>query len=130
MKSNSINFGTIPCVEDAFGATLTKELPIVVPVGDISFGYTHVHAKHRQKIAHYHAGMDVLNYVSLVAAHYHEIYMQADGNIRLLKYNGIKNAIIAQHAYIDRECYKLITAFPLDRLPNFKKRKERLIWTR
>lgn len=74
--------------------------------------------------------MGVLDYISLVAAHYHEIYVQEHGNIRLLKYNGVKNAIIAQHAYIDMECYKLITAFPLDRLPNFEKRKERRIWTR
>lgn len=126
--SSSHVFGTIPKIIDPFGAALTQELPIIVPIGDRSFGYTHVHDKHRDKIAHFHHGMDVIRYIALVTAHFHKIYIQPDGKLRLLKFNGIKNAIIVQHTRADLECYKLLTAYPLGREPNYAKRNERPIW--
>lgn len=128
--SSTVKFGQIPEITNSHGVFLTYDLPIILPAGDRSFGYVHIYEKHYHKISHYHRGMTPIEYVFLVTSHYNEIYLQENGALRLIKYNGIKNAIIVQHSTIFQECYKIITAYPLDRLPNFAKKNERLIWKR
>jgi len=49
----------------------------------------------------------------------------------LVKQNGIAKCVVVSEASSDgKGFYKIITAYPLPRIPNFAKRGDRIIWER
>jgi hypothetical protein len=96
---------------------------IVVPVGNRSEDYTHVIEKHATKIAGLHNGMSAGDYILNIFRHFQEIYRQADGSLVLLRTNGVRKcAVVAPLLVGGVLVYKLITAYPLPRKPDYGRR--------
>lgn len=94
-------------------------------------GLLHVRENHEEKIGKYYKGLDPLTYISIVTKGYSQIYLQRDRSLFLLKFNGVvKSAVVAKFHRSDEEYYRVITAYPLERLPPFGKRGAKLIWER
>jgi hypothetical protein len=97
---------------------------IIVAVGDIAEGYAHVQRKHAGNIAKLHNGASVGDYLQNVLRHYQEVYRQSDGSLVLLRTNGMRKCAVVAPIIIDGVLvYKLITAYPLPRKPDFAKRR-------
>jgi hypothetical protein len=94
-----------------------------VPAGNLGEGYTHVVEKHQLKIAHFHPRLSIWAYLRDVLRHFQRVYRQPDGSLWLLRTNGVtKCAVVAPIILDGIPAYKLITAYPLPREPNFTKR--------
>lgn len=127
-NGDKLSFGTFPQIINTFEPKKACSAgAIQLPVGDISRGYVHIQ-KHDVRIKNIYAGMSSIEYILLVCAGYTEIYYQNKTDTFLLKkYNGIKSAIVASHS---DGIYQIITAFPVVRDFDHKRRKEDLIWSR
>lgn len=96
---------------------------IVLPVGNRAEGLNHVLEKHAQKIIQAHPGLSIEAYLQNVLRHFQRIYRQQDGSLWLFRTNGItKCAVVAPIQISGRLLYKLITAYPIPREPNFARR--------
>lgn len=132
----SFSFGDIPHVADHRGTVLCQAGTVILPVGDKSFGFTHIEWKHKTKIEHYYRNMRVEHYVQIAASCYQKLYLERDGRLWLLKFNGVvKTVVVAEYSHaplvgIPSAQYKVITGYPLVRLPDFGKRGAKLIWER
>ncbi|MBB5041079.1 hypothetical protein [Shinella fusca] len=127
-NGNGFSFGVFPAVVNTFEPKKAcSSGEIWLPMGDLSKGFIHLQ-KHENRIRDVYAGVDALTYVSIVCAGYSEIYYQNKTDTYLIKkYNGIKSAVVAAHL---GGIYQIITAFPVTRDFDHKRRKEDLIWTR
>lgn len=80
--------------------------------------------------------MEVLTYIEKATKSYQKIYLERDGRLWLLKFNGVvKTAVVAMmDESLNGPCqqvgYKVITGYPLERLPDFAKREATLVWER
>ena len=103
----------------------TKEIPrgrIIVPKGNVAHGYIHVTKRHASKIQNV-SGMSVDAYLCDVLRNYQIIYLQADGSLWIFRSNGMRKCAVLSSLILDgRLAYQLITAYPIDRLPNFSSR--------
>lgn len=128
----SLDFDTIPqTVDPITGELRSIASPIRLQQGNGYLGYVHLVLNHGKKIEHYYKGMDPLTYVSIVSKNYSRIYLQKDRSLFLLKFNGVvKSAVVAKFNRQNEDCYRVITAYPLERLPDFKGRGATLIWER
>lgn len=123
-----VAFGHIPQLAHAGRGLTFPAAPIIVPVGTIAYGLRHIEIKHAAKISHFYRGLSVLDYLVKVTGSYHRIYVQRDGSLWLIKFNGVvKSAVVVQHTWLDGPCYKVVTAYPLVRLPNFGRRGAELL---
>ena len=96
---------------------------IVVPAGSLAEGYTHVVERHQLKIAHFHPRLSTGAYLRDVLRHFQRVYRQPDGSLWLLRTNGITKCAVVAPVILDGiPAYKLITAYPLPREPNFTRR--------
>ncbi len=127
--SGSYVFGSLPDIADPHGTLVVAAGDIFLPHGNLALGLRHIERKHAAKIAHYHRHLSVIDYVETVARHFHHIYLQPDASLWLIKFNGVaKGAIVARHdAYAG---YRVITAYPIVRLPDFARRGTKLIFRR
>lgn len=134
--NGSFCFGDIPHVPGAGGTILCNEGKVILPFGDVSFGFTHIKRKHEKKINHYYRNMNVESYIQIAANGYQKLYLEKDGRLWLLKFNGVvKTVVVAEYSIgpllgISSAQYKVITGYPLERLPDFKKRGAQLLWER
>jgi len=95
---------------------------VIVPIGNVAEGYNHVLRKHGRNIAGI-SGMNVDQYLCDVLRHFQRIYLQRDGSLWLFRRNGItKCAVLAPCVISGEKLYRLITAYPIARLPNFQRR--------
>lgn len=117
-------WGTVPdCLVPYPSTNEVQAGVIVVPVGDIGSGLEHVRRKHARKIADLHHGMSLEEYLQSALRHYQEIYLQSDGSLVLLRSNGIRKcAVVAPVSLGGVLVYKLITAYPLPRKPDYERR--------
>ena len=68
--------------------------------------------------------MSVEDYLQSVLGHYQEIYLQPDGSLVLLRTNGTRKCAVVAPVVVDGILsYKLITAYPLPRKPDYRKRR-------
>jgi len=102
----------------------TRAGPIVVSRGSPAEGFMHVYEKHRHKIAHFHPGLSVDAYLRNVLRHFQRVYLQSDGSLWLFRTNGTTRCAVVAPDIIDRIfVYRLITAYPIQREPNFTRRR-------
>jgi hypothetical protein len=118
-------WGEIPdCLVPYPSTEEVKAGPIVVPLGDVGAGFVHVQRKHAGKIASVHNGMSVEDYLQSALGHYQEIYLQSDGSLVLLRTNETRKcAVVAPIVVNGILIYKLITAYPLPRKPDYSRRR-------
>ncbi len=103
---------------------------IVVPVGNISHGYAHIERKHKRNIEKYHPGMDLKIWICNVLRSRQRIFRQRDGSLWLIRENGTRKCAVVQLACLDGiDLYKLITAYPLPREPDFIKRGAEMVFS-
>ena len=117
-------WGAIPdCLAAYPGTTAIPAGEIVIPLGSLAEGYTHVREKHGHKIAHFHPGLSLESYLQNVLRHFQRIYLQTDGSLWLFRTNGTTKCAVVAPAIIDGVLiYKLITAYPIPREPDFARR--------
>ena len=98
--------------------------------GMLPKGFAHVVKRHAGKIASV-SGMSVEAYLCDVLRHYQAVYLQPDGSLWIFRHNGMtKCAVVSPLLLGDELVYELITAYPIGRLPNFRRRGVvRLIYT-
>jgi hypothetical protein len=118
-------WGMIPdCLVPFPGTEEIRAGAIVVPVGNVGAGIEHVRRRHARKIAELNGGMSVEEYLQSALRHYQEIYLQPDGSLVLLRTNGTRKCAVVAPITIDGILsYKLITAYPLPRKPNYSRRR-------
>jgi hypothetical protein len=105
------------------GAAQIPTGEIVVPAGNLAEGFTHVVERHQLKIAHFHPRLTIGAYVRDVLRHFQRVYRQPDGSLWLIRTNGVTKCAVVAPVILDGvPAYKLITAYPLPREPNFAKR--------
>ena len=96
---------------------------VVIPHGNAGEGYLHFTGKHGHKITRFHPGLTPETYLQNVLRDFQRMYLQADGSLWLLRTNGTtKCAVVAPLILDGTQVYKLITAYPLTREPNFARR--------
>ncbi len=118
-------WGTVPdCLVPYPGTDEIRAGVIVVPVGNVGSGFEHVRRRHAAKIAGLHGGMSVEEYLQSALRRYQEMYLQPDGSIVLLRTNGTRKCAVVAPIIIDGVLsYKLITAYPLPRKPDYARRR-------
>jgi hypothetical protein len=116
-------WGAIPdCLAPYPRTDLIPAGPIIVPRGNIAEGYDHIVKKHGRKIA------DVANgtidaYLCDVLRRYQKVFLQPDGSLWVFRSNGITKCAVVSPIHIGgKTLYKLITAYPIARLPDLRKR--------
>ena len=73
-------WGAIPdCLAAYPGTTAIPAGEIVIPLGSLAEGYTHVREKHGHKIAHFHPGLSLESYLQNVLRHFQRIYRNCPG---------------------------------------------------
>ena len=96
---------------------------IVVPRGNIAEGFVHIIHKHEKKIAEFHPGVPIEAYLQNVLRHFQRIYRQRDGSLWLFRTNGMtKCAVVAPVELNGSLVYKLVTAYPIPKEPDFARR--------
>ena len=116
-------WGAIPdCLAPFPRAGAIKAGRIVVPLGNIAEGYIHVVKRHGARISSI-SGMSVEEYLCDVCRHHQAIYQQQDASLWIFRHNGMtKCAVVSPVMIGDERVYKLITCYPIGRLPNFHRR--------
>ena len=100
---------------------LTRRL--VDAVQDIVIKDEDCGSEHGHKITRFHPGLTPETYLQNVLRDFQRMYLQADGSLWLLRTNGTtKCAVVAPLILDGTQVYKLITAYPLTREPNFARR--------
>lgn len=130
--AGGVDFGCVPEVRHwADRRLLCRAGAIRLQYGTVAYGYRHVSLKHSGKIAHYYRDLDPLGFIFSVARSFQKIIRQRDGSLFLLKFNGVvKSAVVAEFCSGGEEYYRVITAYPLERLPDWGKRNASIIWER
>ena len=129
-NSAAYAFGRIAPIDDPFDPALRfGEGEIRLPVGDVSFGQIHLHSAGR--VMRY-APLSPEHYVFQVTSAYDEIWFQAKTAGLLLVRNAhtVGRRAVAVSRSWSEGIYHVVTAFPLDRDHNFKRRRETLVWRR
>lgn len=130
--NGGVDFGFIPEVRQwSNQSLLCAPGAIRLQYGTVAYGYRHVLLKHGGKIDHYYRGLDPLIFIHAVTCNFHKVVRQRDGSLFLLKFNGaVKSAVVAEFCSDEDAYYRVITAYPLERVPDWGKRDARIIWER
>ena len=117
-------YGYIPEIHDAFDAELCCPAgKIRLPVGNIAHGLIHLESKKRFD------AMGATTFVYSVTAAFDEIWVQKGrGGLLLLRCTGRRSVILSRPD--PGGIYSVVTAFPLDRHHNHRRRREVRVWPR
>lgn len=124
---DSLTYGTVPAICDAFDAELCCEAgEIRLPLGDIAMGSVHLNAPTRR---FRFAPLSPEAFVHRVTSAYDQLWLQRGrGSLLLVRREGRRAAVISL-ARLDGY-YAVVTAFPLSRDHNPRRRREVCMWTR
>jgi hypothetical protein len=118
-------FGHVPLIEDRYDPERCCPAgEIRMLAGNIATGFVHLNAPKR-KGRFGQAGP--VTFVHTVTSQYDEIWVQQGrGGLLLLRRDGNKAVILSRD--LVEGAYVVVTAFPLKRDHNFRKRKEVRVW--
>jgi hypothetical protein len=125
--STSPTFGNIPQLDDPYDPERCCPAgEIRLLVGDIASGFVHLNAPKRKGRF---GQLGPVHFVHSVTRNYDEIWVQQGrGGLLLLRRDGNK-AVILSRTLVEN-AYVVVTAFPLERGHNFKRRREVRVWPR
>ena len=124
---NGVTYGVIPALTDLFDAELRCIAgEIRLPLGDVAKGSIHLNLPNRKERF---SPLTPEQFVYQVTSSYDEIWFQSGrGSLLLVRFIHRKAAVLSL-SLIDG-FYGIVTAFPLDRDHNSRRRREVRIWSR
>lgn len=99
--------------------------------GTPTIGFRHIEMKHGHNISHYYPSLSIEDFVFDICQRYNRIILQEQKNLVLMRYGSVTRcAVVAEFIDESASFYRVVTAYPMQREPNWAKRGALVVWER